>query len=176
MPSSNGNIFRVTGPLLGEFTVYPWIPLTKGRTWNFDIFFDLHLNEWLNKRSRSRWFEIHRAHYDVTAMISFKCLMWDDTKITSICCWTNSWIAGDIRRRGSHMMSLYCKIHWDELLGVSLTINQNWLISIINCVSQQINSDQHTPMMTSSNENIFRVTGLLCGEFTGHHYKSPLGR
>ena len=25
-------------------------------------------------------------------------------------------------------------------------------------------------MMTSSNENIFRVTGLLCGEFTGHRW------
>ena len=29
MTSSNGNIFRVTGPLCGEFTVYRWIPLTK---------------------------------------------------------------------------------------------------------------------------------------------------
>ena len=28
--SSNGNIFRVTGPLLGEFIGYRWIPLTKG--------------------------------------------------------------------------------------------------------------------------------------------------
>ena len=27
--SSNGNIFRVTGPLCGEFTGYRWIPLTK---------------------------------------------------------------------------------------------------------------------------------------------------
>ena len=25
-------------------------------------------------------------------------------------------------------------------------------------------------MMTSSNENIFRVTGRLCGEFTGHRW------
>ena len=29
MTSSNGNIFRVTGPLWGEFTGYWWIPLTK---------------------------------------------------------------------------------------------------------------------------------------------------
>ena len=27
--SSNGNIFRVTGPLCGEFTGHRWIPLTK---------------------------------------------------------------------------------------------------------------------------------------------------
>ena len=29
MTSSNGNIFRVTGPLCGEFTGQRWIPLTK---------------------------------------------------------------------------------------------------------------------------------------------------
>ena len=29
MTSSNGNIFRVTGPLCGEFTGLRWIPLTK---------------------------------------------------------------------------------------------------------------------------------------------------
>ena len=29
MASSNGNIFRVTGPLCGKFTGHRWIPLTK---------------------------------------------------------------------------------------------------------------------------------------------------
>ena len=29
MTSSNGNIFRVTGPLRREFTAYRWIPLTE---------------------------------------------------------------------------------------------------------------------------------------------------
>ena len=29
MTSSNGNIFRVTGHLCGEFTGYRWVPLTK---------------------------------------------------------------------------------------------------------------------------------------------------
>ena len=29
MMSSNGNIFRVTGPLCGEFTSHRWIPRTK---------------------------------------------------------------------------------------------------------------------------------------------------
>ena len=29
MTSSNGNIFRVTGPLCGELTGDRWIPLTK---------------------------------------------------------------------------------------------------------------------------------------------------
>ena len=29
MTSSNGNIFRITGPLFGESTGHRWIPLTK---------------------------------------------------------------------------------------------------------------------------------------------------
>ena len=38
MTSSNGNIFRVTGPLYGEFTVHRWIPITKASDaefWSF---------------------------------------------------------------------------------------------------------------------------------------------
>ena len=31
MTSLNGNIFRVTGPLCGEFTGHQWIPRTKGQ-------------------------------------------------------------------------------------------------------------------------------------------------
>ena len=43
MMSSNGNIFRVTGPLCGEFTIHQWIPLTKASDVEFDVFFDLCL-------------------------------------------------------------------------------------------------------------------------------------
>ena len=39
MTSLNGNIFRVTGPLCGEFTGDRWIPRTKAS----DVFFDLRL-------------------------------------------------------------------------------------------------------------------------------------
>ena len=38
MTSSNRNIFRVTGPLCGDFTGQR--PVTR----SFDVFFDLHLN------------------------------------------------------------------------------------------------------------------------------------
>ena len=57
MTSSNGYIFRVTGPLWGEFTGDRWIPLTKPVTQSFDVFFDLCLNKRLSKQSRRRWFE-----------------------------------------------------------------------------------------------------------------------
>ena len=46
MTSSNGNIFRITDPLWGEFTYHRWIPLTEANDaelWYF--FFDLHQNK-----------------------------------------------------------------------------------------------------------------------------------
>ena len=47
--SSNGNIFRATGPLCGEFTG----PVT----WSFGVFFDLRLNKRLSKQPWGLWFE-----------------------------------------------------------------------------------------------------------------------
>ena len=47
--SSNGNIFRVTGPWCREFTGQR--PVTRA------VFFDLHLNKRLSKQSWGWWFE-----------------------------------------------------------------------------------------------------------------------
>ena len=55
MTSSNGNIFRVTGPLCGEFT--DEFPSQGPLTWNFDVFFDLRLNKRVRKQSWGWWFE-----------------------------------------------------------------------------------------------------------------------
>ena len=55
MTSSNRNIFRVTGPLCGEFIGHRWIPRTVTRS--FDIFFDQRLNKRLSKSSLGWWFE-----------------------------------------------------------------------------------------------------------------------
>ena len=59
MTSSNGNIFRITGPLCGEFTGLRWIPLPAQRpvTRSFDVFFDLCPIKQLSKHSRGWWFE-----------------------------------------------------------------------------------------------------------------------
>ena len=45
MTSSNENIFRVTGPLCGEFTGHQWIVARS-----FDDFFDLRLDKQLSKQ------------------------------------------------------------------------------------------------------------------------------
>ena len=55
--SSNGNIFRVTGPLCGEFTGHRRIPLTKASGAELWCFFGLRLNKRLSKQPRRWWFE-----------------------------------------------------------------------------------------------------------------------
>ena len=57
MTSSNGNIFRVTGPLCGEFTGHRWNPRTRPVTRSFDVFFDLRLDKCFSEQPRRRWFE-----------------------------------------------------------------------------------------------------------------------
>ena len=50
MTSSNGNIFRVTGPLCGEFTGPGEFPTQRPVTRSFDVFFDLRLKKRLSKQ------------------------------------------------------------------------------------------------------------------------------
>ena len=57
MTSSNGNIFRVTGPLCGEFTGPGEFPAQRPVTWSFDVFFHLRLNKRLSKQPWGWWFE-----------------------------------------------------------------------------------------------------------------------
>ena len=57
MTSSNGNIFRVTGPLCGEFIVPGEFPTQRPVTRSFDVFFDLRLNKRLSEQPWGWWFE-----------------------------------------------------------------------------------------------------------------------
>ena len=59
MTSSNGNIFRVTGHLCGEFSAPPpcEFPTQRPVTRSFDVFFDLHPNKRLSKQWWGWWFE-----------------------------------------------------------------------------------------------------------------------
>ena len=51
MTSSIGTIFRVTGPLCGEFTGPSEFPAQRPVTRSFDVFFDLRLNKRLSKQN-----------------------------------------------------------------------------------------------------------------------------
>ena len=67
MTSSNGNIFRVTGPLCGEFT--PVNSLHKGQ-WRGTLMFSLicvWINDCVNNREAGD-LRRYRSHYDVMVM------------------------------------------------------------------------------------------------------------
>ena len=87
MTSSNGNIFRVTGHLCGEFTGPRWIPRTKAsdaELWFF-LLTDLRLNKRLSKQSWGWWFEtLSRPlwrHCNVILSLSTMC-PWGPTILT----------------------------------------------------------------------------------------------
>ena len=72
MTSSNGNIFRVTVPLCGEFTGHRWIPLTKAS--DAELWCFLWSGHWINICVNNRETDDlrrHRAHYDVIVMAAF---------------------------------------------------------------------------------------------------------
>ena len=83
MTSSNGNIFRVTGPLCGEFTGPGEFPPQRPVTRSFDVFFDLRLNKLLGKQWWGWWFETlwrplwrHRnAFYLPRQWMAYHCLL-----------------------------------------------------------------------------------------------------
>ena len=69
MTSSNGNIFRGTGPLCGEFTGHRRIPRTKGsdaELWCF-LWSAPWINGWVNNREAGD-LRRYRIHYDVIVM------------------------------------------------------------------------------------------------------------
>ena len=64
MTSSNGNIFRVTGHLCGEFTGPRWIPQGQWRgAWMFSWIY-VWINDWVNNREAGD-LRRYRTHYDV---------------------------------------------------------------------------------------------------------------
>ena len=69
MTSSNGNIFRVTGPSCGAFTGHRWIPLTKASYVELCCFLwpAPWINGWVNKREVGD-LRRNRAHYDAIVM------------------------------------------------------------------------------------------------------------
>ena len=87
MTSSNGNIFRVTGPLCGEFTGDRWIPRTKASGAE---------RYWPYARGIHRWRvnSPHKGQWRGALMFSL------------ICAWINGWVsnreAGDLRRHRAH--------------------------------------------------------------------------
>ena len=71
MTLSNGNTFRITGPLREEFIGHRWIPLTKAsdaELWCF-FFISAWTNCWVNNPDAGD-LRCHHAPYDVTIMVA----------------------------------------------------------------------------------------------------------
>ena len=70
MTSSNGNIFRVTGPLCGEFIGPGEFPTQRPVTRSFDVFFICAwINGWINSREAGD-LRRPRGHYGANVMWS----------------------------------------------------------------------------------------------------------
>ena len=73
---SNGNIFRVTGPLWGEFTGHRWIPLKKASDAELWYFLWSAPEQTVSKQSRRWWIDtpLHSSwrHCNVELIIVFR--------------------------------------------------------------------------------------------------------
>ena len=75
MTSSNGNIFRITGFLCGEYTSHRWIPreiASDAELWYF-LWSAPEPTSWANKGDASD-LRHHCAPYDVIVMLCYNCI------------------------------------------------------------------------------------------------------
>ena len=105
MMSSNGNIFRVTGPLCGEFTGHWWIPHTKAsdaELWCF-LWSVPDINGWVNNREAGD-LRRNRAHYDVIVMSCWGFTWWLNDMLLRIC----------VNKQVQKQIHLQCMIWWNR--------------------------------------------------------------
>ena len=110
MTSSNGNIFRVTVPLCGEFTGHRWIPVSDVELWCF-LWSVPEKRDWASNRDAID-LRPYRAHYDVTVIQAFR-------------------LAGWLRHRNVQAMSLLCflasiKFTWAAFNSGKICWNKYW--------------------------------------------------
>ena len=162
--SSNGNIFRVTGPLFGEFTGHRWISLTKGQ-WRGVMMFSLicaWTKGWINNRNVSG-LKHHRAHYDFIVMFNFMvCTGWRWPCTVSI-----SW-----GKSTHHLCQIW--LSFSQCSGThftkdnSITIQIRWkfhlaLIQLLVIISRQNLAHATTAQLSCHVPNIVAITILLFG-------------
>ena len=114
------------------------------------------LKGWVNNREAGD-LRHHRAHYDVTVM---KVLEFHDQRFQiEHVAWPPLYYRGTLSTVYSQSNSFEDRVSVDFIYGYPTF---KW-IPVTSLKIWQL-------MMTSSNGNIFRVTGPLCGEFSGHQW------
>ena len=148
MTSSNGNIFRVTGPLCGEFTGPGEFPTQRPVTRSFDVFCELRLNKRLGKQREAGDLRRHRCHYDVIVMkyvhnfsvIIFFTVLWILVVSVQFIHPYSSWLTHWGRDKmdaifQTTISNIFCwmkmcefqlEFHWSLFLRAQLTIFQHW--------------------------------------------------
>ena len=146
MTSSNGNIFRVTGPLCGEFTGPGEFPAQRPVTRSFDVFFDLRPNKRLSKQPWGWWFETPS--------------------------WS-SWRQCNDAMAMAPSLITYHSHHNENGLGERSdhAVHRGYNLKL------QVNHMKWAGQLKIKHDDVikwkhFRVTGPLCGEFTGHRWAS----
>ena len=81
--STHDDVFRVIGPMCGEFTGE--FPSQRPVTRSFDVSFDLRLNKRLSKRPRRRWFKTPSRsqwrHCNLSVLAGFLMLTFTTTEL-----------------------------------------------------------------------------------------------
>ena len=108
MTSSNGNIFRVTGPLCGEFTGPGEFPTQRPVTRSFDVFFDLRLNKRLSKQWWGWWFET--PSWSLWRQCNVSHVTWDKRLMTFTIAWwsLSSTCVGPLATYAAFISRVYC--------------------------------------------------------------------
>ena len=159
MTSSNGNIFRVTGPLCGEFTGPGEFPIQRPVTRSFDVFFDLRLNKRLNKQSWGWCFE------------TLSCPFWRHHNVSNQH-WFRYWL-GAVRQqaiiRANVNPDLFC--HLTSLGHNELTMlscdnwacyNESQLYLIMDYAAKPNTTIQYLNCTSLSQQAIYNLSCFLC--------------
>ena len=118
--SSNGNMFRGTGHLCGEFTGPRWIPHTKASDAKLSCFLWSTLNKRLSKQSLGWWFEtLNRAHYDVTVMLFRDECQWISIMIIQNRFKGKAWCHQSCSVPSHHLNLVYCQMDSWEWISVT---------------------------------------------------------
>ena len=131
MTSSNGNVFRVTGPLCGEFTGHRWIPLSKAS--DAELWCSLWSAPWINSwvnNGEAGDLRHHRAHYDVNVMYVFvfhyniiSRKVWILTIVVTLFPWLCHWY-------GCVIILLYLTIYLYFIINI-ISMMQVWILTIV---------------------------------------------
>ena len=163
MTSSNGNIFRVTGPLCGEFTGPGEIPTQRPVTRGFDVFLYLRLNKWLSKQPRGSWFETPSwslwRHCNVKNVVFYSFLNANVLihETGSLC---------QVLRQRSHFLEVFKSIVF-RILPLGVAIKPQWLIPLL---FNQI--PQPTSNICCSDHAVYIFYIQHCGFYIANDHKN----